>query len=276
MELFVTDLDGTLLNKDREVSENSQLIINDLITKGVNFTVATARTPATAVEILNKLNLSIPVALMNGVLIYDIKKQQYIDIKAINNNSVEKVLTILKDFNKSPLVYGIKDNHLWVYHQDFDNPCEYNFYKERVDKPLKTFVKVLDYNEAIKGSKIINFVVFHEKDIIIEIYNQLKNVEGIFSNYYEDVYYPGNYFLEIHSSEASKAEGIRFLSKYVEHDKLITFGDNFNDLPMFEISDECYATANAVKEVKELATDVIGDCNNDGVAYFLKEYYKNK
>ena len=45
---------------------------------------------------------------------------------------------------------------------------------------------------------------------------------------------------------------------------------------MFEISDECYATANAVKEVKELATDVIGDCNNDGVAYFLKEYYKNK
>ena len=276
MELFVTDLDGTLLNSNREVSENSRLIINNLIDKGVNFTVATARTPATAVEILDGLNLDTPVALMNGVLIYDIKKQKYIDIKAIKDESVNKVLEILNSFNKNPLVYGIKDNHLWVYHKDFDNPCEYNFYKERMDKPLKTFLKILDYNEAIKDSKIINFVVFHEKKIIEQIYNELKKVEGIFANYYEDVYYPGSYFLEIHSSEASKAEGIRFLSKYVNHDKLITFGDNLNDLPMFEISDECYATANAVSKVKDVASGVIGSCNEDGVAKFLEEYYKNK
>ena len=73
MELFVTDLDGTLINSKREVPKRSLEILNKLIEKGVNFTVATARTPATAVEILQNLNLKLPVALMTGVLIYDTK-----------------------------------------------------------------------------------------------------------------------------------------------------------------------------------------------------------
>ena len=54
MELFVTDLDGTLINSKREVPKKSVEILNKLIDKGVNFTVATARTPATAVEIDRK------------------------------------------------------------------------------------------------------------------------------------------------------------------------------------------------------------------------------
>ena len=45
MELFVTDLDGTLINKDRKVTQKSVEIINNLISLGMNFTVATARTP---------------------------------------------------------------------------------------------------------------------------------------------------------------------------------------------------------------------------------------
>ena len=76
MELFVTDLDGTLINSKREVPKKSVEILNKLIDKGVNFTVATARTPATAVEILQDLNLKLPVALMNGVLIYDTKEEK--------------------------------------------------------------------------------------------------------------------------------------------------------------------------------------------------------
>ena len=44
MELFVTDLDGTLINKDRKVTQKSVEIINNLISLGMNFTVATART----------------------------------------------------------------------------------------------------------------------------------------------------------------------------------------------------------------------------------------
>ena len=275
MELFVTDLDGTLINSKREVPKKSLEILNKLIENGVNFTVATARTPATAVEILQNLNLKLPVALMNGVLIYDTKELKYIDIKAIEKETVNKVLDIFKAYNKNPLVYGVKDNHLWVYHKEFENVYEYNFYKERADKNLKTFVNVENYNGSLSDSNVINFVAFDNYEKIKAIAEEVKCIEGITVNYYKDVY-EDCYFLEAYSSEASKANGIKYLSKYIEYSKVICFGDNLNDIPMFELANEAYATANATEEIKKIATEVIGSCEDNGVAEFLADRFKNK
>ena len=275
MELFVTDLEGTLINNKREVTVYSKEVINKLIDEGVNFTVATARTPATAVEILDGLNLKLPIALMNGVVIYDTKELKYIDIKDINKISANKVLDIFEKFNKNPLVYGIKENHLWVYHKNFEHIYEYNFYKERADKELKTFVEIVNYKEAIKDLSIINFVAFDTYEKIKGIAEEIEKVDGITVNYYRDVY-EDCYFLEAYSNEASKANGIKYLSKYLNYDKVVCFGDNVNDLPMFELADEAYATANAAEKIKEIATDVIGSCEEDGVAKYLEERFKNK
>lgn len=275
MELFVTDLDGTLINSKREVPKKSLEILNKLIENGINFTVATARTPATAVEILQNLNLKLPVALMNGVLIYDTKELKYIDIKAIEKETVNKVLDIFKAYNKNPLVYGVKDNHLWVYHKEFENVYEYNFYKERADKNLKTFVNVENYNGSLSDSNVINFVAFDNYEKIKAIAEEVKCIEGITVNYYKDVY-EDCYFLEAYSSEASKANGIKYLSKYIEYSKVICFGDNLNDIPMFELANEAYATANATEEIKKIATEVIGSCEDNGVAEFLADRFKNK
>lgn len=68
---------------------------------------------------------------------------------------------------------------------------------------------------------------------------------------------------------ATKAEAIRTLLKLWDCDRIVSFGDAINDIPMFEISDECYAVANAVPELKNIATGVIGDNDHDGVARWL-------
>lgn len=273
MHLYVSDLDGTLLNSDKEISNFSKDKLNRLINKGLQFTVATARTPATAVDILKGINITLPVAMMNGVLIYDINENKYIDIKKIKDSSVIKVLDIFKEHKKNCFVYAIKDNHLWVYHKDFTCSMEENFYDERCNKPLKTFIKVADYYKASEGSEIINFIIFDKLEIVKPIYDKLKIIEGITVDYYRDIYGDG-YFLEAYSSEASKANAINLLSNYVDSDRLITFGDNVNDIPMFKISDECYATENATESLKKIATAVISSNNDDGVAKFILE--KNK
>ena len=276
MELFVTDLDGTLLNSNKEVSIKSTEILNKLIDNGVNFTVATARTPATVVDLLQDVNLKLPAVLMNGVLLYDIKEEKYINIKEIGKDTVDKVFDVLNKFDKNAMVYGIRNNHLWVYHKEFEYSWEYNFYKERADRKQKTFLKVENYQECINESKIINFIVFDKYEKIKGIYEELKKIDEISVEYYEDIYEKGCYFLEAYSAEASKANGIKLLSDYIEHDKLICFGDNLNDIPMFELADECYATANAVERVKEISTDVIGSCDEDGVALFMQKKLKVK
>jgi hydroxymethylpyrimidine pyrophosphatase-like HAD family hydrolase len=53
--------------------------------------------------------------------------------------------------------------------------------------------------------------------------------------------------------------------------RLVVFGDGLNDIPMFDVADESYAVANALEEVKRIATGVIGSNEEDAVTEFLKK-----
>ena len=74
---------------------------------------------------------------------------------------------------------------------------------------------------------------------------------------------------------ASKANGILQLKETYNFDRVVTFGDAINDVPMFQISDECYAMDNACEELKSIATKVILSNNQDGVALFLQEKFNS-
>ena len=56
-------------------------------------------------------------------------------------------------------------------------------------------------------------------------------------------------------------------------ERIISFGDSINDVPLFEMSDECYAVANAVEALKRVADDVIESNDEDGVARWLMENF---
>ncbi|MDE5785843.1 MAG: HAD family hydrolase, partial [Duncaniella sp.] len=58
--LFISDLDGTLLNNDTEISSRSARLLDDAISRGAMFTVATARTPATVEMLMKDLKLKLP------------------------------------------------------------------------------------------------------------------------------------------------------------------------------------------------------------------------
>lgn len=275
MQLYVSDLDGTLLNTDREISAYSKSELNKLIDKGVNFTIASARTPATVVEMVEGVNLKIPITLMNGVLIYDVNKNKYIDIKEIEKESALNIIDIFEEENKQVFIYAIKDNHIFVYHKELINKYEQKYFDERRDKPLKTFIQVDNYKEAIKNTKVINFVILDDFDVVANIHNKVNKIEGIIAEYHKDIYGEGHYFYEVYSAKASKANGIKFLQRYVDSVDIISFGDNLNDIPMFEVSAECYAMGNAVDKLKKMATATIGDNNSDSVANFMKNRFLN-
>ena len=66
-KLYISDLDGTLLDNDARLSDFTAEAINKLIMQGMNFTFATARSVYSAKPITSKLNISVPCILMNGV-----------------------------------------------------------------------------------------------------------------------------------------------------------------------------------------------------------------
>ena len=87
----------------------------------------------------------------------------------------------------------------------------------------------------------------------------------------QELYRP-EYWCEILPKIATKAEAIRQLKELWHCERVIAFGDAVNDIPMFEVADECYAVRNAVDELKTLATGIIGSNDEDGVAEWLKTH----
>ena len=97
---------------------------------------------------------------------------------------------------------------------------------------------------------------------------------GVFidNNTLQQELYTPDYWCEIMPAAASKLNAIRKLKEMWNCTRVISFGDAVNDLPMFEASDECYAVANAVDELKAAATGIIESNVDDGVAKWLLKH----
>lgn len=263
--LYISDLDGTLLNQKKEVSLKSSELLNTLIKKGVHFSIATARTPATAEDILRGIDINLPVVLMNGSVIYNLKKHEYIHVEYIHKAAAERILQCLGRNNEESFIYTISENQLVVHHQAFKNNFQVIFYNERKDKPQKRFTK----DPLTDCSKVVYFTFTNHYERINELYQLLKPLKDLAFSMYRDVYNEGAYFLEVYSDKATKANAVKTIKETYKYDKIISFGDNLNDLSLFKVSDQCYAVSNAQPELKQIATGIIGANDADSVAEFI-------
>jgi len=270
--LYISDLDGTLLNNETQISEKSIEILNSLIEKGMAFTYSTARTSATAPIITKGLNIKLPVILMNGVCIYDAIKKEYIKAEIISENAVNNVISLLKNHNTDCFVFNIEKNTMNTFYKRLSTKYMRAFHDERVLKFNKTFIKT---ESLEKINNVIYFSIFNKKSSLEGLYNELKCISEIEVSFYRDTYNTDLWYLEIASHTASKYNSAKYLKETYGFPKLVGFGDNLNDIPLFEACDECYAVKNAKSELKEIATGIIEENSDDGVALYLKSIDKD-
>lgn len=267
MTLFVSDLDGTLLNNSAEVSKESAILLNKSIESGINFTIATARTPATIVNILKDINIKLPIITMNGSAIYDIKNNKYLNFTSLPKEKGLEVYQLIKSFNINAFVYTINNNHLYVYYDKLTHPYQLEFYNSRKATKYKTFIQ----GELNPNFDVLYFTIMDYEDKIIPLYEKVKLLSDLYIVKYRDTYNKDIVNLEIYDIKSSKANAIRIIKDKYNFENLITFGDNLNDIPMFNISDECYAVGNAVQDLKDISTEVIGKNTDNSVAKFIYE-----
>jgi len=113
----------------------------------------------------------------------------------------------------------------------------------------------------------------HE-EIITPIYEKLAEVAGIKSTMYQDSYNKDLYFLESFSESAGKWNGIKRIMETYGFDRVVTFGDNLNDIEMLENSDCGVAVSSGNDAVKLMADLVIGGNDEDSVARYLLDVWE--
>jgi Cof subfamily protein (haloacid dehalogenase superfamily) len=264
--LYISDLDGTLLNSHAELSEQTINTLNRAYESGVHFTIATARTAATSVHMLQRVKINTPAILMNGVLIYDFVEKKYIKKELLDKDTIKKVLDVMTAEGQTGLMYTLENEELNTYYERLDNTALKSFIDERIQKYNKQFTKK---EFRIVDSQVIYFCFLSDSDSIHRLHDSMSAIDGLRIEMYKDIYSDDLWYLEVFSETASKHNAVQYLRKHYGFDKIVGFGDNLNDIPLFAACDECYAVANAKPEVKEIATGIIGSNDGDGVARWL-------
>ncbi len=269
--LYVTDLDGTLLNQKDRINPKSIAIINELVDKGMMFTYATARSLVSASVVTAGLSTNIPVIAYNGAFIFQPETGEILSREDFSSSERAYAIEVIRANNILPLVYSFVDGVekvSWLSGRENDGIRRYLSLRKD-DRRLRP---VKDDEELYQG-EIFYFTCIGEKSELQPLYDILSKDERYRCTIQQELYRP-EYFCEIMPVNATKAHAIQKLKKIWDCGRVISFGDAVNDIPMFEISDECYAVENAVEELKAAATGIIDSNENDGVANWLKEHYR--
>lgn len=265
--LYVTDLDGTLLRSDQRVSIRSCEIINHLVSQGMIFSYATARSMITARKATIGLNARMPLIVYNGTFVMDNVTGKRLISNTFSVDEAAGLLQILKEHGIAPLVYSLQDDiEKFSYVPSSVSPGLRRFLDSRRgdvrDNPVVC-------EADLSRGEIYYFTNIDEPEKLIPVYQMLCRR---YSCIYQKDVYTDDMWLEIMPKAASKASAILQLKELYGCDRIVAFGDGLNDIPMFQIADECYAVANAVDELKAIATGVIESNNADGVAKWLVEH----
>ena len=271
--LYVTDLDGTLLNKNDRITPKSIEIINSLVEKGMAFTYATARSLVSASVVTQGLSTNIPVIAYNGAFIFQPATGEILSRENFSREEMTYASDLIRTYEISPLVYAFIDGVekvSWNPVRENDGVQRYLSLRKG-DRRLRP----VENNVQLYEGEIFYFTCIGTKEELMPLYEAISKNKQYRCTIQQELYRP-EYFCEIMPAGATKANAIRKLKEIRGCDKVISFGDAINDLPMFEISDACYAVENAVEELKAAADGVIGSNENDGVAKWLLEHFASE
>jgi hydroxymethylpyrimidine pyrophosphatase-like HAD family hydrolase len=239
------------------------------------FSLATARGLISVEHMIKGLDLRLPIIVMNGVFVYDTVKQVNVSANFLKSDIAEDIIKIFLSYGVSPWVYTVdSDGEEKVFFRGLENKCQELFLEERLMIGDKRY-KMVDRYPDLGNLMITHLFTMALKKDLDPLYDVLRDMDDFVVNYYEDVYQKEYYLIEIMNTRATKKNGLLFLKEYLKPDRVVCFGDNLNDIPMFEAADECYAVSNAHNTIIDLADGVIGSNNEDGVATFLYGIYSS-
>jgi len=267
--MYVTDLDHTFLRNDLTISDFTKETWN-ACSKHSLLTVATARSYKKTTEFLHMLHLDLPMILLDGALIVN-EHSKIIATKLINRDHTNEVIIESSKFDIHPFILSMENSGI---NEKFIYPKLRNYYQEELLKRYKDDDNLSEHTGITPDEQNLKLVFMGEESQLRPLTNHLQATFGDSLEFkLAPEAYLGCYFLTILHPQADKAHGLQTLSEYTSQNYLdmTVFGDNLNDLGMFNLAGKAVAVKNAQKEVKDAAHIVLPHTNDeDAVAHYLK------
>lgn len=270
--LYVSDLDGTLLGEDSQLSAVTVATLNRIIGElGGLFTVATARTPATVVPLMQQVHARLPFIVIGGSAMWNPVTMSYEHTRGIDDMTVNAVADVFDRRGAHPFIYRRHGkNLLHTHHYGPLSPQEERFIAERQHLPLKQFF-LDDRDFRHSDDEALLIFSMNKYAVLKSIADDLRtSVPTCSVMVYHDIFDESEGYLEIFSAGTSKAAAIGDLARQLGAGRVVVFGDNRNDIAMMQAADFSVAVDNAFTEVKSVASEVIGPNTVDSVARWIE------
>lgn len=225
--LFVAELDDMLSPVTEELQPYTTVEINRMLDEGLKFTIVTMRTPASLMKPLSEVRLNLPVVVMNGAALYDIKENSYVKAYIISNSTCEKIRGIISAENMNCFTNAIRDDTLMIYYDNLVNDAEKSIYNTLRKSPYRNYVNLTPPPE----DRVIYLMVVDIAEKIDALYKRISDSEvGSLLKIlrYPSDDYKGYSYIKIYNKNADKENMLQSLSEIYGTRKAVTIGDTDN------------------------------------------------
>lgn len=272
--LYVSDLDGTLLDDKARLSEFSRASLTRLLNAGVVFTVATARSAPAVRSILGDLKTSIPIVEQNGACVTDLLTGRHLVVNELPLELGRRALRLFRGVGAEPIVACIVDD---VDRLVFETPSNTGTRWYVDEKRAAADPRLQQTAEIVLEATgtLLSLTTLVPEGVarslagalVAELGNEIQVRLG------HNGYVPGFWELSVLGAGATKSAAIKALREVLQMSdaEVVVFGDAENDIDMFRCADMAIAVENGVPELLGIATHIVASNVADGVTRWLLE-----
>ncbi len=258
IKLIAIDLDGTLLNSQKEMTAFTEATIKRAIAQGVQVVLATGKTRASATDIIERLSLTTPGIYVQGLSIHN------------SDGSIRYQRTLEPLVAQSVITYAEHQQHtLLVYSGARIFARELNHHTHILVEYHETTPEA--FGSLNDFAAPINKMLFIDEPATIEaIHAHLKTTVNGTASLVKSM----PFIVEVLPLGASKGKGLQLVANdlNISPKHILAIGDAENDIEMLQFAEIGVAVGNAMPRVKAIADHVVGTHDEDGVAEAIERF----
>lgn len=274
IKAIVLDIDGTLLNTGKIISEKTKQALIAAQEKGIKVILASGRPTTGMLELAEQLEMTKYEGFLvsyNGARVTDCLTKKVLFNQAMSIETGQAILEHLKKFDVIPMID--KEDYLYVN----------DVYSGMLDLPDGAF-NIIEYEARggnFKLSEIDDLAAFAtfpiNKTLIAAQPEYLQKIAPALHAPFDEIVtaaFSAPFYFEFTDKGIDKAKALNtvFPEMGIHSENIIAFGDGHNDRSIIEYAGIGVAMGNAVDALKEIADDVTLSCDEDGIAAGLEKY----
>ena len=201
--LFVSGLDGLLLTEKETLTPYSRVQLNRMLDDGLQFTLSTMRTPASVWETAGDLRLRLPIIVMGGAALYDMRNKRFLQVCTLSGDLVARCEAVFEAQDIHCFLNGVLDDNLMIYYGSFRHETEQAIFEKLRTSPYRNYVNRRYYREC----PILYLMGIDLTERMQALYGALEEaglLEQVKVCLYPAAEYPGYSYLKIYNRDASR------------------------------------------------------------------------